>query len=83
MLSSFRRYVRPIDPSEEVEEEEEADEEEELYKTQTNGVSDGNVPLVFVNAEFVLPYTICVNVKGHIFIRNVLILSPINRQSSC
>ncbi len=36
-----RRYVRPPDPSEELEEEEEDDEEEELYKTQTNGISDG------------------------------------------
>ncbi|XP_016323712.1 ubiquitin carboxyl-terminal hydrolase 11-like [Sinocyclocheilus anshuiensis] len=33
----FVRYVRPLDPSEEVEEEE---DEEELYKAQTNGVSD-------------------------------------------
>ncbi|KAI1892985.1 hypothetical protein AGOR_G00139140 [Albula goreensis] len=40
-LQRLARYVRPLDPSEEVEEEEEADdEEEELYKTQTNGVSD-------------------------------------------
>lgn len=37
-----RRYVRPPDPSEELEEEEEEDDdEEELYKTQTNGISDG------------------------------------------
>lgn len=35
-----RRYVRLPDPSEELEEEEE-DDEEELYKTQTNGISDG------------------------------------------
>ncbi|TRY72839.1 hypothetical protein DNTS_009529, partial [Danionella cerebrum] len=37
------RYVRPLDPSEEVEEEEEEEEdpdEEDLYKAQTNGVSD-------------------------------------------
>lgn len=33
-----RRYVHPLDPSEEVEEEE---DEEDLYKAQTNGVSDG------------------------------------------
>ncbi len=33
--------MRPPDPSEELEEEEEDDEEEELYKTQTNGISDG------------------------------------------
>ncbi|KAJ8371314.1 hypothetical protein SKAU_G00113420 [Synaphobranchus kaupii] len=40
-LQRLARYVRPLDPSEEVEEEDEADdEEEELYKTQTNGVSD-------------------------------------------
>ncbi|KAG7472690.1 hypothetical protein MATL_G00111470 [Megalops atlanticus] len=40
-LKRLARYVRPLDPSEEVEEEEEADEEEEeLYKSQTNGVSD-------------------------------------------
>ncbi len=39
-MSLHRRYVRPLDPSEEVEEEEEEDEEE-LYKAQTNGVSDG------------------------------------------
>ncbi|KAJ8265081.1 hypothetical protein COCON_G00141800 [Conger conger] len=39
-LQRLARYVRPIDPSEEVEEEEEADEEEELYRSQTNGVSD-------------------------------------------
>ncbi|KAJ8393506.1 hypothetical protein AAFF_G00059790 [Aldrovandia affinis] len=41
-LQRLARYVRPLDPSEEVDEEEEADdeEEEELYRTQTNGVSD-------------------------------------------
>lgn len=39
IVSLHRRYVRPLDPSEEVEEEE--DEDEELYKAQTNGVSDG------------------------------------------
>ncbi|KAJ8257762.1 hypothetical protein GJAV_G00189410 [Gymnothorax javanicus] len=40
-LQRLARYVRPLDPSEEVEEEEEADDdEEELYKTQTNGVSE-------------------------------------------
>lgn len=38
-----RRYVRPPNSSEELEEEEEDDDEEELYKTQTNGISDGNV----------------------------------------
>lgn len=38
-----RRYVRPPDPSEELEEEEEDGEEEELYKSQTNGISDGIV----------------------------------------
>uniref|UniRef100_A0A671LS30 Ubiquitin carboxyl-terminal hydrolase n=1 Tax=Sinocyclocheilus anshuiensis TaxID=1608454 RepID=A0A671LS30_9TELE len=37
IVSLHRRYVRPLDPSEEVEEEE---DEEELYKAQTNGVSD-------------------------------------------
>uniref|UniRef100_A0A8C4IFZ4 Ubiquitin carboxyl-terminal hydrolase n=1 Tax=Dicentrarchus labrax TaxID=13489 RepID=A0A8C4IFZ4_DICLA len=40
-LQRLARYVRPPDPSEELEEEEEDDEEEELYKTQTNGISDG------------------------------------------
>ncbi|KAI4824716.1 hypothetical protein KUCAC02_013211 [Chaenocephalus aceratus] len=35
-LQRLARYVRPPDPSEELEEE----EEEELYKTQTNGISD-------------------------------------------
>ncbi|XP_012681631.1 ubiquitin carboxyl-terminal hydrolase 11 [Clupea harengus] len=46
-LQRLARYVRAPDPSEEVEEEEaddeggdEEDEEEELYKTQTNGVSN-------------------------------------------
>ncbi|KAK2898262.1 hypothetical protein Q8A67_009680 [Cirrhinus molitorella] len=39
LLKRLARYVRPLDPSEEVEEEEEEDEEE-LYKAQTNGVSD-------------------------------------------
>lgn len=34
------RYVRPLDPSEEVDEEEDDEEEEELYTAQTNGVSD-------------------------------------------
>ncbi|XP_026102691.1 ubiquitin carboxyl-terminal hydrolase 11-like isoform X1 [Carassius auratus] len=38
LLKRLARYVRALDPSEEVEEEEE--EEEELYKAQTNGVSD-------------------------------------------
>ncbi|XP_033943313.1 ubiquitin carboxyl-terminal hydrolase 11 [Pseudochaenichthys georgianus] len=38
-LQRLARYVRPPDPSEELEEE----EEEELYKTQTNGISDGRV----------------------------------------
>ncbi|KAK5600552.1 hypothetical protein CRENBAI_014782 [Crenichthys baileyi] len=38
-LQRLARYVRPPDPAEELEEEEE-DEEEELYKTQTNGISD-------------------------------------------
>lgn len=34
--------MRTPDPSEELEEEEEEDDdEEELYKTQTNGISDG------------------------------------------
>ncbi|KAM6925400.1 ubiquitin carboxyl-terminal hydrolase 11 [Xenentodon cancila] len=37
-LQRLVRYVRPPDPSEELEEEEE--EEEELYRSQTNGVSD-------------------------------------------
>ncbi|XP_014906287.1 ubiquitin carboxyl-terminal hydrolase 11 [Poecilia latipinna] len=41
-LQRLARYVRPPDPAEELEEEEEEeeDEEEELYKTQTNGISD-------------------------------------------
>ncbi|XP_067449743.1 ubiquitin carboxyl-terminal hydrolase 11 [Thunnus thynnus] len=40
-LQRLARYVRPPDPSEELEEEEEEDDdEEELYKTQTNGISD-------------------------------------------
>ncbi|XP_053173050.1 ubiquitin carboxyl-terminal hydrolase 11 [Scomber japonicus] len=40
-LQRLARYVRPPDPSEELEEEEEEDdEEEELYKTQTNGISE-------------------------------------------
>uniref|UniRef100_A0A669BQ91 Ubiquitin carboxyl-terminal hydrolase n=1 Tax=Oreochromis niloticus TaxID=8128 RepID=A0A669BQ91_ORENI len=39
-LQRLARYVRLPDPSEELEEEEE-DDEEELYKTQTNGISDG------------------------------------------
>ncbi|XP_059188746.1 ubiquitin carboxyl-terminal hydrolase 11 isoform X2 [Centropristis striata] len=40
-LQRLARYVRPPDPSEELEEEEEEedDDEEELYKTQTNGIS--------------------------------------------
>lgn len=43
-----RRYVRPPDPSEELEEEEEdeEEEEEELYRTQTNGISDGRSPIL-------------------------------------
>lgn len=48
-LCNCRRYVRTPDPSEEVEEEEADDEggeeededEEELYKTRTNGVTNG------------------------------------------
>ncbi|KAG7242013.1 hypothetical protein INR49_024623, partial [Caranx melampygus] len=47
-LQRLARYVRPPDPSEELEEEEEDDDdddddddEEELYRTQTNGISDG------------------------------------------
>ncbi|XP_037540524.1 ubiquitin carboxyl-terminal hydrolase 11 [Nematolebias whitei] len=39
-LQRLARYVRPPDPSDELEEEEDDDEEEELYKTQTNGFSD-------------------------------------------
>uniref|UniRef100_A0A8D3C427 Ubiquitin carboxyl-terminal hydrolase n=1 Tax=Scophthalmus maximus TaxID=52904 RepID=A0A8D3C427_SCOMX len=39
-LQRLARYVRRPDPSEELEEEEE-DDEDELYKTQTNGISDG------------------------------------------
>ncbi|XP_061591618.1 ubiquitin carboxyl-terminal hydrolase 11 [Cololabis saira] len=40
-LQRLARYVRPPDPSEELEEEEEEDEEEEeLYRSQTNGISD-------------------------------------------
>uniref|UniRef100_A0A665UCT4 ubiquitinyl hydrolase 1 n=1 Tax=Echeneis naucrates TaxID=173247 RepID=A0A665UCT4_ECHNA len=42
-LQRLARYVRPPDPSEELEEEEEEDDEEELYRTQTNGISDGIV----------------------------------------
>uniref|UniRef100_A0A8D3B0B7 ubiquitinyl hydrolase 1 n=1 Tax=Scophthalmus maximus TaxID=52904 RepID=A0A8D3B0B7_SCOMX len=38
-LQRLARYVRRPDPSEELEEEEE-DDEDELYKTQTNGISD-------------------------------------------
>lgn len=34
-----RRYVRPPDPSEQLEEEE---EDEEQYRSQSNGISDGN-----------------------------------------
>ncbi|XP_010864114.1 ubiquitin carboxyl-terminal hydrolase 11 isoform X1 [Esox lucius] len=41
-LQRLERYVRPPDLSEEVEEEGEDDDDEELYKTQTNGVSDGD-----------------------------------------
>uniref|UniRef100_A0A7N8X1N2 Ubiquitin carboxyl-terminal hydrolase n=1 Tax=Mastacembelus armatus TaxID=205130 RepID=A0A7N8X1N2_9TELE len=46
-LQRLARYVRLPDPSEELEEEEEEEEDgkEELYKTQTNGVSDGIVTL--------------------------------------
>ncbi|KAG7224402.1 hypothetical protein INR49_004744, partial [Caranx melampygus] len=51
-LQRLARYVRPPDPSEELEEEEEDDDdddddddEEELYRTQTNGISDGSVTL--------------------------------------
>ncbi|KAF3696383.1 Ubiquitin carboxyl-terminal hydrolase 15 [Channa argus] len=41
-LQRLARYVRTPDPSEELEEEEEEEDEdkEELYKTQTNGISD-------------------------------------------
>uniref|UniRef100_A0A8C7ZNK1 ubiquitinyl hydrolase 1 n=1 Tax=Oryzias sinensis TaxID=183150 RepID=A0A8C7ZNK1_9TELE len=41
-LQRLARYVRTPDPSEELEEEveEEEDDEEELYKSQTNGISD-------------------------------------------
>ncbi|KAK2850852.1 hypothetical protein Q5P01_007128 [Channa striata] len=43
-LQRLARYVRTPDPSEELEEEEEDDDEdedkEELYKSQTNGISD-------------------------------------------
>ena len=39
--------MRSPDPSEELEEEEEEeegeDDDDELYKSQTNGISDGNV----------------------------------------
>ncbi|KAM7404196.1 hypothetical protein PAMP_011563 [Pampus punctatissimus] len=42
-LQRLARYVRPPDPSEELEEED--DDEEELYKTQTNGISDGRYHL--------------------------------------
>ncbi|XP_056131166.1 ubiquitin carboxyl-terminal hydrolase 11 [Lampris incognitus] len=38
-LQRLARYVRPPDPSEDVEEEEE-DDEEEVYKSQINGISD-------------------------------------------
>uniref|UniRef100_A0A4W5JUD1 ubiquitinyl hydrolase 1 n=1 Tax=Hucho hucho TaxID=62062 RepID=A0A4W5JUD1_9TELE len=51
-LQRLARYVRPPDPSEEVEEEDEEgedddddDEEEELYKTQTNGVTQPYVAM--------------------------------------
>lgn len=40
--------MRPPDPSEELEEEEEDEDEEELYKTQTNGISDGIVLLIII-----------------------------------
>ncbi|XP_028849343.1 ubiquitin carboxyl-terminal hydrolase 11 isoform X2 [Denticeps clupeoides] len=46
-LQRLARYVRPLDPSDEMEEEDEVaeggedeEEEEELYRTQTNGVSE-------------------------------------------
>lgn len=40
-LQRLVRYVRPPDPTDELdEEEEEEDDEDELYKTQTNGISD-------------------------------------------
>ena len=47
------RYVRPPDPSEELEEEEEEedDDEEELYKTQANGISDGIVSYCSYNSD--------------------------------
>ncbi len=41
IVSLHRRYVRPLDPSEEEE------DEEELYKAQTNGVSDGMTLFLF------------------------------------
>lgn len=51
-LCLCRRYVRTPDPSEELEEEveEEEDEEEELYKSQTNGISDGKI-LVLIRED--------------------------------
>lgn len=41
IVSLHRRYVRTLDPSEEEE------DEEELYKAQTNGVSDGMTLFLF------------------------------------
>uniref|UniRef100_A0A672ZZT5 Ubiquitin carboxyl-terminal hydrolase n=1 Tax=Sphaeramia orbicularis TaxID=375764 RepID=A0A672ZZT5_9TELE len=38
-----RRYVRCPDPTDELDEEDEDDDEDELYKTQTNGISDGKM----------------------------------------
>uniref|UniRef100_A0A8D3DWT7 Ubiquitin carboxyl-terminal hydrolase n=1 Tax=Scophthalmus maximus TaxID=52904 RepID=A0A8D3DWT7_SCOMX len=46
-LQRLARYVRRPDPSEELEEEEE-DDEDELYKTQTNGISDGIVIMIII-----------------------------------
>ncbi len=47
-----RRYVRPPDPSEELEEEED-DDEEQLYRPLTNGISDGNVTCKATTTTFI------------------------------
>uniref|UniRef100_A0A672ZZX5 Ubiquitin carboxyl-terminal hydrolase n=1 Tax=Sphaeramia orbicularis TaxID=375764 RepID=A0A672ZZX5_9TELE len=39
-LQRLVRYVRCPDPTDELDEEDEDDDEDELYKTQTNGISD-------------------------------------------
>uniref|UniRef100_A0A672ZXT6 Ubiquitin carboxyl-terminal hydrolase n=1 Tax=Sphaeramia orbicularis TaxID=375764 RepID=A0A672ZXT6_9TELE len=42
-LQRLVRYVRCPDPTDELDEEDEDDDEDELYKTQTNGISDGKM----------------------------------------